>query len=164
MIPFGLGPNVGVLVPSGRTVSFETSVQVPTRSLAVCAAARPEKAIPQPRNAVMLRANAVRGFIVLSLDCRSDREQAPGAVHGRVARVPINTRRMRPGVYCPADSIALSNDRNGDFGPSPVCQDHRWWRSFRKKARNVSVAPSIVSISSIFSKGGRSDASWLPTR
>src|SRR5262245_53763549 len=39
MIPFGSSPNVGILMPSGRTVSLEISIQAPTRSLAVCATA-----------------------------------------------------------------------------------------------------------------------------
>src|SRR4051812_20014457 len=37
--PVGLGPNSGVRVPSGRTLSAETRVQTPSMSLAVWATA-----------------------------------------------------------------------------------------------------------------------------
>src|SRR3954453_6168950 len=72
MVPFGLSPNVRTLLPSGRTVSFETSVQLPTRSLAVCAAPGAGREIPKQSAAIVLRASVVRRFIVFPFVCQKD--------------------------------------------------------------------------------------------
>src|SRR5215510_16035785 len=73
MIPFGLSPNVGILMPSGRTVSLEISVQAPTRSLAVCATAVLGEANPRHSTVIALRAGVVRRFIASSSDCQRNR-------------------------------------------------------------------------------------------
>src|SRR2546425_12148059 len=49
-MPFGLGPQRSTLVPSFCTSTAETNVQVPTRSLAIWAAALPVGSAA-PRNA-----------------------------------------------------------------------------------------------------------------
>src|SRR5262245_19522853 len=72
MIPFGSSPNVGILMPSGRTVSLEISVRAPTRSLAVCATAVLGEANPRHSTVIALRAGVVRRFIASSSDCQRD--------------------------------------------------------------------------------------------
>src|SRR5262245_52085002 len=73
MIPFGSSPNVGILMPSGRTVSLEISVQAPTRSLAVCATAVLGAATSKHSTVIALRARVVRRFIASSSDCQRNR-------------------------------------------------------------------------------------------
>src|SRR5262245_54154415 len=73
MIPCGSSPNVGILMPSGRTVSLEISVQAPTRSLAVCATAVLGAATPRHSTVIALRARLVRRFIASSSDFQRNR-------------------------------------------------------------------------------------------
>src|SRR5262245_7151108 len=73
MIPFGSSPNVGILMPSGRTVSLEIRVQAPTRSLAVCATAVLGAATPRHSTVTALRAGVARRFIASSSDCQRNR-------------------------------------------------------------------------------------------
>src|SRR5262245_35920337 len=73
MIPLGSSPNVGILMPSGRTVSLEIRVQAPTRSLAVCATAVLGAANPTHSTVIALRARVVRCCIVASSDFQRNR-------------------------------------------------------------------------------------------
>src|SRR5262249_25411141 len=96
--PFGLGPNAGVLLPSGLTLSTEITVQDPTKSLAVCATATAGSAAPKHRTTVVLSAIEVREFIVFSLRLRSGSamllpDRPPFAVSGSER---VSTRRLCP--------------------------------------------------------------------
>src|SRR5215510_9625966 len=53
IMPFESGPKVSTLVPSGRMLMFETLIQAPTRSRAVCAdALSMEAVIPDKESSV----------------------------------------------------------------------------------------------------------------
>src|SRR4051812_36173841 len=62
--PFGSGPKAGLRLPSGLTLSTETTAQDPIRSAAVCANTAWGRAAPTTPNEAVARAIVIRGVII----------------------------------------------------------------------------------------------------